>query len=318
MNGIHHAVLAAVNGIDEAELNFDEGSLLILNALIGLMMFGMALDLDLNDFRRLLRQPKPPLIGLGAQFILLPAFTFLLTLILDPAPSIALGMMLVAACPGGNFSNIMTYLAKGNAPLSVGMTAVSTAAAIVMTPLNVTLWGNLNPDTKAILERVSLSPLDLFLTIFVILGVPLVLGMLVQRWKPGIAEKVRTPFKIVAVIIFIGFVAMALGNNWSNFIDYIGLVVFAVFLHNALALLLGNGAARAAGLDKRDQRAVTLEVGLQNSALGLVLVFDFFDGLGGMAIITAWWGIWHIISGLTLAGFWSRRPTEPSAAPVEA
>jgi BASS family bile acid:Na+ symporter len=297
-----------VEPIDQLALNFSEGNLLLLNALIGLMMFGMALDLKVDDFKRIVRVPKAPAIGLAAQFILLPAFTFLLTLILRPTPSIALGMILVASCPGGNLSNIMTYLAGGNASLSVGMTAVSTAAAIIMTPLNLSIWGNLNPDTAPILRSVSLSPLDLFLTIVVILGIPLVLGMLTARRFPAIAERIRTPFKVFSVIVFIGFVGVALAGNWQNFLDYVGLVVFAVFLHNALALSLGYGAGRLAGLDPRDTRAVSIEVGLQNSALGLVLVFDFFDGLGGMAIITAWWGIWHIIAGLTVAYLWSRRP----------
>lgn len=300
--------------IDDAKLNFDESSLLLLNILIGLMMLGMALDLDVEDFRRLARKPKPPLIGLIAQFLLLPVLTFLLTLILDIRPSIALGMILVASCPGGNLSNVMTYLAGGNAPLSVGMTAVSTAAAIVMTPLNLSIWGSLNSDTEPILRSVSLSPLDLFMTIFVILGIPLILGMLIARRFPGLTERVRGPFKVFSVIVFMGFVAVALANNWDQFVEYIGLVVFAVLLHNAIAFAIGNLAARAAGLDERDQRAVTIEVGLQNSALALILVFDFFDGLGGMAIIAAWWGIWHIISGLLVARFWSRRPVEAVTA----
>jgi BASS family bile acid:Na+ symporter len=300
--------VTGVEPIDQVALNFSEGNLLVLNALIGLMMFGMALDLKVDDFKRIIRIPKAPAIGLGAQFLLLPAFTFLLTLILRPAPSIALGMILVASCPGGNLSNIMTYLARGNASLSVGMTAVSTAAAIVMTPLNLSIWGNLNPDTAPILRSVSLSPLDLFLTIFVILGIPLVLGMMTARRYPGITERIRSPFKVFSVVVFIGFVGVALAGNWQNFLDYVGFVVFAVFIHNALALSLGYGAGRIAGLDPQDTRAVSIEVGLQNSALGLVLVFDFFDGLGGMAIITAWWGIWHIIAGLTVAYFWSRRP----------
>lgn len=305
--------VVVAQAIDEVRLNFDEGSLLLLNILIGLMMLGMALDLDLDDFRRLLHKPKPPLIGLAAQFILLPAFTFVLTLMIRPEPSIALGMILVASCPGGNLSNVMTYLAGGNAPLSVGMTAVSTAAAIVMTPLNLAIWGSLNSDTEPILRSVSLSPLDLFMTIFVILGIPLIVGMLIAHRFPRIAEQVRRPFKIFSVAVFIGFVLVALGNNWEYFVDYVGLVVFAVFIHNALALTLGNGAARLAGLDERDQRAVTIEVGLQNSALALILVFDFFEGLGGMAVIAAWWGIWHIIAGLGIAGMWSRRPLETAA-----
>ncbi len=306
-------MFVVAQAVDDVRLNFDEGSLLLLNILIGLMMLGMALDLDLEDFKALARKPKPPLIGLIAQFLLLPAFTFVLTLILDLRPSIALGMILVASCPGGNLSNVMTYLAGGNAPLSVGMTAVSTAAAIVMTPLNLSIWGRLNSETEPILRSVSLSPVDLFMTIFVILGLPLIIGMLIANRLPDLADRIRNPFKIFSVVVFLVFVAAALGNNWEFFVDYVGLVVFAVLVHNAVAFLLGNTAAKMAGLDERDQRAVTIEVGLQNSALALILVFDFFEGLGGMAVIAAWWGIWHIVSGLALARFWSARPIEVAA-----
>ena len=155
----------------------------------------------------------------------------------------------------------------------------------------------------------------MFTTIFVILGVPLVIGMLVARRYPTIAERVRGPFKVFSVLVFMGFVVVALSNNWDAFVDYVGLVVLAVFLHNLMAFGLGNGAARLAGLPPGDRRAVTIEVGLQNSALALILVFNFFDGLGGMAVIAAWWGIWHIIAGLALAGFWSRKPV-PEPVPA--
>ncbi|MEA2022840.1 MAG: bile acid:sodium symporter family protein [Actinomycetota bacterium] len=308
-------VLLLADSVDEAVLKFDESSLLLLNALIGLMMFGMALGINTEDFKAITRTPKPAGIGLGAQFILLPFATFLLTLVLDLPASVELGMILVASCPGGNLSNVMTYLGGGNAPLSVGMTAVSTAAAVVMTPLNFSIWGRLNPVTQPILETVSLNPLTLFVTIVVILGIPLTLGILFARWKPQIAGRLEKPFKIFSVVVFIGFVAVALGNNWSNFITYIGFLIGIVALHNALALGLGFGSSSLARLDVRDRRAVTFEVGLQNSALALVLIFTFFDGLGGMALIAAWWGVWHIIAGLSLAGFWSRRPV---AVPGEA
>jgi bile acid:Na+ symporter, BASS family len=294
--------------IDQISLNFNKGGLLALNAVIGLMMYGMALDMKLEDFKRVARSPKGPAIGLAAQFILLPAFTFLLTLVLPVTASMALGMMLVAACPGGNLSNVMTYLARGNPALSVSMTAVSTAAAVVMTPLNLALWGSLNPATNAILRRVSLDPLDVFQTIVMILGIPLLLGLTTSRLYPALADKIRKPFKAVSVVIFCLFVAAALGANWQNFIRAIGLVAFGVFVHNALALTLGYTAARICGLAERDRRAVAIEVGIQNSALALVLIFQFFGGLGGMAIIAGWWGIWHIISGLAVAFYWSRRP----------
>jgi BASS family bile acid:Na+ symporter len=294
--------------VDQIHLNFSQGGLLALNAVIGLMMYGMALDMRLDDFRRVLRSPKGPAIGLGAQFILLPSFTYLLTLVLPVTPSMALGMIMVAACPGGNLSNVMTYLASGNAALSVSMTAVSTAAAVVMTPLNLAVWGSLNPVTHAILRKVSLNPVDVFQTIVLILGIPLALGLITSRFYPRLVEKIRRPFKIVAVVIFCLFVAAALGANWQNFLRAIGLVAVGVFLHNALALSLGYASARVFGLEERDRRAVAIEVGIQNSALALLLIFQFFGGLGGMAIIAGWWGIWHIISGLSVALFWSRRP----------
>lgn len=296
--------------IDQISLNFNKSGLLALNAVIGLMMYGMALDMKLDDFKRVVRSPKGPAIGLGAQFILLPAFTYLLTLVLPVTPSMALGMMMVAACPGGNLSNVMTYLASGNTALSVSMTAVSTAAAVVMTPLNLSFWGSLNPATHAILREVSLNPVDVFQTIVLILGIPLVLGLSTSRFYPHLADKIRKPFKIVSVVIFCLFVAAALGANWQNFLRAIGLVALGVFLHNALALSLGYGSARIFGLAERDRRAVAIEVGIQNSALALVLIFQFFGGLGGMAIIAGWWGIWHIISGLSVSFFWSRRPIQ--------
>lgn len=296
------------SAIDQVRLNFSPQSILTMNIVIGLMMLGVALELKLEDFKRIVVSPKAPAIGLGAQFILLPAFTFLLTLVIRPAPSMALGMILIAACPGGNLSNIMTYLARGNAAVSISMTAVSTAAAVVMTPLNLALWGSLNPATASILRRVSLSPFDVFTTIVLILGIPLTIGMLISGIFPSLAARIRKPFKIVSFVIFIGFVAVALSANWQVFLKVIGIVAFVVFLHNALALNLGYWSGRFLGLPRRDVRAVAIEVGIQNSALGLILIFDFFEGLGGMAIVAAWWGIWHIISGLTVAGFWSRRP----------
>ncbi len=293
--------------IDSVRLNFNPQGLFVINAAIGLMMLGVALELKLEDFKRILVAPKAPGIGLTAQFILLPAFTFLLTLVLRPPPSVALGMILVAACPGGNLSNIMTYLARGNCAVSVSMTAVSTVAAIIMTPFNLSFWGRLNPATDRILREVSLSPVDVFITVFIILGVPLGVGMLISRYFPTLADKIRRPFKIFSLVFFIAIVGAALAVNWQNFIRYVGLVFFAVLVHNALALNLGYWAGRLFKLGEADTRAVSIEVGIQNSGLGLVLVFNFFGGLGGMAIIVAWWGIWHIIAGLIAAYIFSRR-----------
>lgn len=293
--------------IDLIRLNFNPQSLWALNFIIGLVMFGVALDLKLADFRGVLVQPKPVLIGMLGQFVLLPAFSFLLVLVIRPSPSVALGMMLVAACPGGNISNFLTHYARGNTALSITMTAISTAVAIVMTPFNLSLWGGLHPEASGILKAVALDPLDMLLAVFLLLGLPMIAGMWVGHSFPKFVERAHQPVKMFSLAVFGFFVIGALAANWQYFLKFVGFVVFAVFLHNGLALLTGYFAARFAGLPERDRRAVSIEVGIQNSALGLILIFNFFDGLGGMAVVTAWWGIWHIISGLTVATIWSRR-----------
>jgi len=293
--------------IDQVRLNFNPTGIAIINAAIGLMMLGVALELKIDDFKRIIASPKAPAIGLAAQFVLLPAFTFLLVWIIQPHPSIALGMMLVAACPGGNLSNIITYLSNGNSAVSISMTAVSTIAAIVMTPFNISFWGSLNPGTAGILKQVSLNPVDVFITVFLILGIPLIAGMLIGHYLPDFAKKVKKPFKIFSLVFFIIIVCGALAANWQYFMKYVGTVMLAVLIHNALALNIGYWSGRLFKLAERDCRAVCIEVGIQNSALGLVLVFGFFDGLGGMAILVAWWGIWHIIAGLVASVIFNRR-----------
>ena len=293
--------------IDQVRLNFNPTGIAILNAAIGLLMLGVAIELKVEDFKRIIKSPKAPLIGLVAQFILLPAFTFLLITIVKPHPSIALGMMLVAACPGGNVSNIITHLANGNCAVSISMTAISTVAAIIMTPFNIAFWGSMNPGTASILKQVSLNPADIFITVFLILGIPLIVGMAIGHYLPNLAQKVKKPFKIFSMIFFLLIVCAALAANWQNFLNCVGIVMLLVLIHNALALNIGYWSGRLFKLSERDCRAVCIEVGIQNSALGLVLVFGFFGGLGGMAILVGWWGIWHIIAGLITSVIFNRR-----------
>ena len=295
--------------IDLVRLNFNPQSLWALNFIIGLVMFGVALDLKAADFKAVLTTPKPVLIGLAGQFILLPAFTFLLVLAIKPAPSIALGMILVASCPGGNISNFLTHFARGNTALSITISAFSTIGSLFFTPFNIAFWGSLHPGTAQILHAVSLSPMEVVLAIVFLLGIPAASGMAVAKHFPNFAERAHKPFKILSLIVFGLFIVGALAANWKYFIEYVGRVVLVVFLMNGLGLLVGYWSARLAGLAEYDRRAVSIEVGIQNSGFGLVLVFDFFQGMGGMAIVAAWWGIWHIVSGLALATLWRRRPT---------
>jgi BASS family bile acid:Na+ symporter len=268
-------------------------------------MFGVALDIKLNDFKRLFESPKASMAGLLLQFILLPAITYLLILILNPLPSIALGMIMVAACPGGNISNFMTHLARGNTALSVTLTSFGTVLAIFMTPINLELWSGLYAPTSALLKGISLDPIDVFKNILLLIGVPLVAGMVLNHKKPLFAKMISQKVKPVSILIFIAFILIAFSNNYQNFINHIGSVVWIVLIHNASSLALGYYFARLSGLEIRDCKTLAIETGIQNSGLGLLLIFSFFNGLGGMAIVAAWWGLWHIVSGLALASFWS-------------
>ncbi|MGF2615994.1 bile acid:sodium symporter family protein [Rossellomorea vietnamensis] len=298
--------------IDQIQLNFSPASLNILNIVIGFIMFGVALDLKLSDFKRSFSTPKPILIGLTGQFLLLPAFTFLLVSLVNPLPSIALGLFMVAACPGGNLSNFITYLAKGNTPLSISMSAVSTVIAIFMTPVNVMFWGSLYPGTESLIRSFTISPADMLFTIFLMLGLPLAAGMLIRYKYPVFAVKVNKVMKYFSIAFFILFLLAALVSNFTYFVEFVGMVVLVVFLQNLIAILSGYFTARLFKLPEGDRRAIAIEVGIQNSGLGLVLIFNFFDGLGGMAIVAAWWGVWHLVSGLSIAAFWSRRDPKPS------
>lgn len=304
-------------GIDQIQINFSETALLIMNIVIAFIMFGVALDLRLGDFKRSLKTPKPVLIGLACQFVVLPAVTFVLVSILQPHPSIALGLFLVAACPGGNLSNFLTHLAKGNTPLSISMSAISTVIAIVMTPLNTLFWASMYGPTKDMMTSFSISVVDMFTTIFFMLGLPLVIGMYIRYKFPIFAARVNQVMMKLSIVVFIAFVIVMLANNFSVFMEYVGSIMGVVALQNGLALLLGYSLARVARVSIRDRRAIAIETGIQNSGLGLVLIFNFFGGLGGMAIVAAFWGIWHIISGLTLATIWSKKPPVDAAIAEE-
>jgi BASS family bile acid:Na+ symporter len=300
--------------IDQVQLSFNPQTLTVLNAVLGLVMFGVALELKVEDFRLALRTPKALALGLIGHHILFPAMTYGLVWILHPLPSIALGMILVSSCPAGHISNFLVHYSRGNTALSVSVSALSTAVALFMTPLNFAFWGNLHPLTRALMKQVAMSPWEMLQVIVLLLGVPLVLGMWVARRFPGFAQRVRKPMKWLSLLVLAGFIVGALAANFRYFLAYVQLVLLVVFIHNLLALVTGYGLSAALGLPERDRRAITFEMGIQNSGLGLILIFNFFNGLGGMAIVTAWWGIWHIIAGMTLATFWKGR--DPGGQPA--
>lgn len=294
--------------IDLVRLNFNPQTLLLLNFVLGFVMFGVSLELKAADFAEALRTPRALVIGLLGHHLVFPAFTYLLVLVLEPRPSIALGMILVSSCPAGNISNFLTHYARGNTALSVSISTLSTLSAIIMTPLNIAFWGGLYEPAQPLLRSVAVNPLEMFLHVLLLLGLPLAAGLFVSRRWPRFTARAQKPMKYFSLAFFLLFVIAALAANWKYFLAYVGMVVGVVFIHNASALLTGYGMALVTRLPERDRRAVAIECGIQNSGLGLILIFNFFDGLGGMAVITAWWGIWHIVAGLSVATYWSRRP----------
>ncbi len=304
--------------VDEIRLNFNPASLVLLNVVLGFLMFGIALDTRVADFKRVARMPLAMAVGIAAQFIVLPALTFGLTLLLQPAPSIALGMILVACCPPGNVSNILTHRAGGNVALSVSMTAISNLISIVVMPLNFAFWGGIHPTASALLKTIALNPGEMVLHIIAIIGLPFVLGLSIAHFLPTLTGKVKKPVRILSFVCLIGFIVAAIAGNWRYFLDYVGLVLLAVALHDAMAFATGYACASATRLAEYDRRAVSFEVGIRNAGLGLVLIFSFFGGLGGMAVVAGVWGFWDIIAGLVLAAWWARRPLSSSSSSTAA
>jgi len=294
------------DNLDTLQINFGTEGLWLINTTLALIMFGVALGISLDDFRRLFQQPKILLTGIVSQFFLLPLVTFVFIYLVAPLPSIALGMIMVAACPGGNISNFMTQMAKGNAALSVSLTAFATLASLIMTPFNLHFWGHLYPPTAAILQKIELDPLALVKLVVLILGIPLLMGMWLRSRKPTLANQASRLLKPFSLLVFILFILVAFYNNFTIFTRYVHYVLVLVIAHNILALLTGFYTAKVMNLSRKNQKTLSIETGIQNAGLGLLLIFGFFEGLGGMALLVAFWAIWDIFSGLLLATYWSR------------
>ena len=292
--------------IDNIKINFDTEGLWILNIALAVIMFGVALSIKFSDFKRLLQNPKVLLVGIFSQFIILPALTFAAIVIIKPHPSFALGMMMIAACPGGNVSNFFSKMAKGNAALSVSLTAFATVICLIMTPFNLQFYGGLYEPTNEILKTVELNPFELFKLILLILGIPIIIGMTLNHFYENVAKKIETVLKPFSMIVFLALITIAFYENIEIFLEYIHLVAALVIFHNIGAYVIGFYSAKSFGLKKREQKTISMETGIQNGGLGLLLIFQFFDGLGGMALLAAFWGIWDVFSGMLLGIYWGR------------
>lgn len=319
-----------LSSLDAVNLQLSSGTGLVMSIVLALIMFGIAIGIKPATLRDVFTKPKSILTGIALQWIGLPLVTFLIIMLLHPflTPMVCLGMILVACCPGGNISNFISSFAKGNVELSVSMTAVSTVAAPAITPFNFWMWGNLYLKYAALSGNFTIPQLvipfsEIFKTVFMILGIPIILGMLCSHYLPKFSAKMQKPFSIFSIVVFIVMVLGMFIPNWNIFINYIIFIFILVLIHNACAFTTGWCGASLMKLPRRDRRSITVEVGIQNSGLGLTLLLNpaIFrpevwnnpeTGIlyGGMLFVTAWWGIWHIISGLSLASLFRRKPIE--------
>lgn len=301
--------------MDNAELNFTDGGLFVLNIAIAFIMFGVALKITPSSLKNLVLRPRATIVGVLSQFVVLPAITFVMVMVMSKlgmiTTGVGMGLILVASCPGGNVSNFISSYSNGNAALSVGLTAIATIGAIVLTPLNFALYGGWFAANSDLLQPISIDPWVMFKTVILLLGVPIAIGIGFAAKFPATTAKILKPIQTLSVVFFVGMVAMILSNNFDHFMMFIGAIIIIVFIHNLIALCSGYLMGSISKLDKTDRRTIAIETGIQNSGLALVLIFTsgVFDDLqvGGMAVISAWWGVWHILAGLGIATYWKRK-----------
>ena len=308
----------SLEALDHVRLNFSSSGLFFLNIALAFIMFGVALGIRFENFKAVIQKPKSAITGIISQFLLLPFFTFLLVTFIKPTPTVALGMILVASCPGGNISNFMSSMAKANTALSVSLTAFATLSAIFMTPMNFAIWGDFYikfysaSAAQDLLRPLEIDKFQMFQTVFILLGIPVILGLIVSVKFPKITARIKKPIKTGSILFFIIMVIVMFSANFSQFVQFVHLVFFIVLFHNALALGIGFLFSTVLKRPRVDRRTITIETGIQNSGLALALMFNpkIFPPdleLGGMTAIAGWWGIWHIISGLVMASLWSKK-----------
>jgi BASS family bile acid:Na+ symporter len=295
-----------MDDINQIPFNFDPRMGMIVGIMVGFLVFAVSLDLTWEKMLRVLKKPKAPTIGLVAQFGILPAVAFLAGLYLTDSPSIALGLLLVTCCPGGALSNYLTGVAKGDVATSISMTTISTLFSIVLTPLLFAFWASMNPYTHEVLQKISMDPLRVIMTLLTMLIIPVTAGMLIRAKRPITADRIRTTVRLIAGIVFAVIVAMIIGSNFKSLVLLAQTALFPVLFTFVIAVCLGWGIGWLAGLMAAERRAVAIEVAFQNVALAIGLGVTFFPSLGGIVAVSILWGIVHLTLGFGLAIAWNR------------
>ena len=268
-----------------------------VNTLLGIVMFGMGLTLKPEDFKVVFSRPKDVIVGCVAQFTLMPFLAWALTQVFHLPTELAIGVILVGTCPGGTSSNVMTYLSKGDVALSVGMTAVSTVLAPFLTPLLTLLYAG---------QRVEVNPVNMFLSIVKVVLVPIALGFVVNHFFHTFTQNAVRVLPLISTTAIVLIICAVVSANSAKIMTSGLLILAVVILHNLLGYLTGFGVGKLLKLDSTKCRAISIEVGMQNSGLATSLAAAHFAQYPLATIPGAVFSVWHNISGALLANFFAR------------
>ncbi|MBP1494821.1 bile acid:sodium symporter family protein [Acinetobacter nosocomialis] len=266
--------------------------------ILGIIMLGMGMTMTVDDFKGVLQSPKAVLIGVVAQFVVMPGLAFVLCKLFNLPPEIAVGVILVGCCPGGTASNVITYMAKGNVALSVACTSVSTLLAPVLTPAIFYLLAS---------QWLKIDAASMFISILQVVLLPIVIGLILRTWFKRQIESYIQVMPLVSVIAIVAIVAAIIGGSKAAIFQSGLLILAVVILHNGLGYLLGFTAARFFKLPYADSKAIAVEVGMQNSGLGVALAAVHFAASPITAVPSAIFSLWHNISGPALATYWASK-----------
>ncbi|ADY83475.1 putative transporter [Acinetobacter pittii PHEA-2] len=266
--------------------------------ILGIIMLGMGMTMTVDDFKGVLQSPKAVLIGVVAQFVVMPGLAYVLCKLFNLPPEIAVGVILVGCCPGGTASNVITYMAKGNVALSVACTSVSTLLAPILTPAIFYLLAS---------QWLKIDAASMFISILQVVLLPIVVGLILRIWFKRQVESYIQVMPLVSVIAIVAIVAAIIGGSKAAILQSGLLILVVVILHNGLGYLLGFTAARFFKLPYADSKAIAVEVGMQNSGLGVALAAVHFAASPITAVPSAIFSLWHNISGPALATYWASK-----------
>lgn len=284
-----------------AAIAVDPVTQLILSLSLAFTMLTVALSLQPQDFRFVRAHPTSIFVGFIAQVVALPAVTLLIIKLLDVSPGLALGMVIVACCPGGAMSNLITKISGGDAAYSVALTMVSSVFSALLLPIAILFWVGLHEPANQLINNINIDRAAFIQNTTTILVIPLAVGLLVSWQKPVLADKLQRRFMPISLLILVALIIAGLHDNFDVVVEHGSRLFPLVILHNALAFLTGALIGRLFLPDRKKARALTIEVGIQNAGLGLIIVMAELGGFGDAALMVGTWGLWHLVAGFGLA-----------------